>query len=495
MMVRKPIYPSQDALYHVERIKEFDKALSEGQIPPRLAPTALDSIGYPLFVVNYQTPYFMSEFFLKVLNNAEAAFKATLILSYILSAVFAFILFRQHAGNIESLTGALVFSYLPYRFANIYSRGSLGESTALMFVPLVLLSMHLVGKNKSYAVPLLALAIFGLITSHAIVFMIFLPLFILYPLTLDRLNLKFIKNLLKGSLLGLLASSFQIFPSIFERKYLTFDQNLTNLYLDHFLNIKQVLRIPSPGVNIGTSLQLGLSASLIIVVSFFKATNLKNRKLIFFLFFCTSALALTNSLSIWLWQNLPVLKFVLYPWRFLSLAAFCAAFCSVLILRDLKFKTIFAVLIILFTIFTSRHYFVKPTQFVSNNPTPTLTTENEFDTIWINEKTLLYPNAVNTQKESEISITEKRPFNLSFKVDTKVDNEIIIRKLYFPNWQIKVNNTRYPTFQKDGLTAFNLTQGSYQVNTTYNSDTPTQAANIISIISLLLIGLLFFLPA
>lgn len=496
MMTKKPIYPSQDALYHIERIKEFDRALNEGQIPPRLAPTVAGSIGYPLFVVNYQTPYFISEIFLKVTNDAETAFKSTLILSYILSAVFSFILFRQFAQNIESLSGALVFSYLPYRFANIYTRGSLGESTALMFVPLLLLSINLLNKNKRHALPLLALSVFGLITSHTVVFLIFLPFLATYPFILKGTNISTLAKIILGTLMGIFASSYQLIPSVFEKKYLKFDENLLSLYRDHFLNIKQLLRIPSPGINTGTTLQLGITASLLIVIAIVKLfLSLKNKALTLFSFFLVFAIFLTNSASIWLWQNLSPLKFILYPWRFLSLAAFCAAFCSVLILKDLKYKAFFACVIVLLTIYSSRHYFLKSTQFESNIPTSNLTTQNEFDPIWTTASTFINRPIISAKGIARLTITSQRPYDLTFNIDTEKDNEILIRKLYFPNWNVLVNNTPISSYQKDGLVALNLTKGSHKVTARYESDTLTQTANIATIISLLFIGLLFFLPA
>jgi len=191
LMLKEQLYPSHDALYHIGRIEEFHKAFLLGQIPPRLAPTILNSIGYPLFVVNYQLPYYFAEIFMQIFGNPSIAFKSIMSITFMLSAVFAFLVFRNFSSNIASLTGAIVFSYLPYRFANIYQRGSLGESVAIMFVPLVILAIHKVNRCTKFSIVLLTLSIFGLITSHTIIFLIFLPFFILYPICI----LKFKKRM------------------------------------------------------------------------------------------------------------------------------------------------------------------------------------------------------------------------------------------------------------------------------------------------------------
>ena len=126
-MLMTPIYNAYDALTHIERINEFHTAVLNGQIPPRLAPTIVHGNGYPLFVVNYQLPYYFTEFFMVIKNDPVSAFKAVMSITYLLSGVFAFLLFRKFGSNLASMTGAIVFSYLPYRFANLYSRGSIGE--------------------------------------------------------------------------------------------------------------------------------------------------------------------------------------------------------------------------------------------------------------------------------------------------------------------------------------------------------------------------------
>lgn len=148
LLLKKDLYPSHDGLYHIGRIKEFHMALMERQVPPRLAPQLLDGAAYPLFVVNYQLPYYFAEFFQLATNNAVVAYKAVLAISFILSGVFAFMLFKKNGSNIASLTGAAVFTYLPYRFANLYTRGSFGESVSFMFIPLSLFALHLIKEKK-----------------------------------------------------------------------------------------------------------------------------------------------------------------------------------------------------------------------------------------------------------------------------------------------------------------------------------------------------------
>ena len=81
-------------------------------------------------------------------NNPQFAYKSVMAMSFILGGVFAFLLFKKIGSNISALTGALVFSYMPYRFGDLYMRGALGESVSVAFVPLIFLSLHKIRENN-----------------------------------------------------------------------------------------------------------------------------------------------------------------------------------------------------------------------------------------------------------------------------------------------------------------------------------------------------------
>lgn len=485
LLVKNPMYYSQDSQYHIERIKEFDSSLHYGQSPPRLAPNILSQIGYPLFVVNYQLPYYIAEIPMYITKNAEFSFKFVLAITYILGSVLSFLLFKTFSSNIASLTGAVVFTYLPYRFANIYTRGSLGESVAICFVPAVLYSLNLIHKKSRFAVPALALSIFGLITSHTIVFLIFVPFFILYPILVLRFTVKNVIVAISTTFLGTLLSSFQLIPSIFERKYMVFDNVLTSAYKGHFLSIFQLFRIPIGNTHISTSLQLGIASTLILIFALFLFIKKYDLRIIFFLTFCCLSIFLISNYSRPLWDNIFPLQYILYPWRFLSLALISTSFMSVIIIENVKYKKILAIIIISIAIFTSRHYFLKPSQTEPTVINENLTTENEYNTIWSNTQTFKNRPLITSQEKTNVSIVQNKPFLLSFNVKTKQENSLTVRKMYFPGWQLKINDKPEPINIKEGLISFDLKPGNWQIQT-YFSETPLRkTSNLLTFLSLI----------
>ena len=372
---RPEFFRSHDALYHVVRLDQFHKALISGQFPVRWAPDLLNGLGYPLFVVNYHLPYYLAEAFHLAGLSLFAAIKTVFIISLAASALTSFWLFYAWTKKPSAaVLGAVFYILAPYRLANIFERGALGEAVAYVFVPLVFLGLDRLKHQRSYK--LLALALAGLTLSHTIVAITFAPLFLAYAI-ITKVPLR---NLTKAGLLAFGLSAFQLFPVIFERQYLRFDANLLTAYQGHFKNLYQLLRIPHPSVNIGTRFQIGLAHLLVVVFSLANSLARGGLARLFLLAFFISLFLITPASKI-LWDNLPGLPMVLYPWRFLGVVAFATAALATL----LRPKFLVACLLLLMVLFTSRHYVkvdefippVFPQEMLAGNAT----TQNEFDPI------------------------------------------------------------------------------------------------------------------
>ena len=490
LMLMSPIYPSHDGLIHAERIRQFHLAIIDGQIPPRLAPTYAEGIGFPMFVVNYQLPYYLAEILMLVFGNPFVALKGVLSASYLASAVFAFLLFRNYGSHLASFVGALIFSYLPYRFANIYTRAALGESMALMFIPLVLFSLHQISKQSRSGVVLLAISTFGLITSHTLIFFLFLPFFVFYVLTFLNLDKKMLVTILVGFFLGVLLSSFQLIPAIFEGRYTKLEETFLNLYGGHFLNIYQLLRIPKNGIAVGTPFQIGLGGTLIIILSSLGLFFKKNHQIIFLLITIVISAFFIEKLSVWFWNSWPFLKFVIFPWRFLSIIAVSIAFLTVFLVDQIKFKKTFSLFLIMLALFTSRHYFLKPTQYESTSPEYIVGAPSEFDTIWSSVNTFKPRPLVETEPSGEISNLVQSSTRLSFDLKANSPTRAIIRKIYFPGWNVKVNGNEYETDQTDGLVSFEVGQGSWQLMFYFEETQIRLLANLLTLSSFIFLVLI-----
>ena len=385
-LFRPDFFQSHDALYHVVRLDQFHKSFISGQIPVRWAPDLLNGLGYPLFVVNYHLPYYLAEVFHLVGFSLFTAIKGVFIVSLITSAFTGFWLFYSWTKKPSAATlGAVFYILAPYRLANIFERGALGEALAYAFVPLLFLGLDHIRTRRSPHLFIFALTATSL--SHTVVLLVFLPVILVYWLVHRPLQIKLVLISLIGTF-GLTA--FQLFPVIFERHYLKFDANLLTAYQGHFKSLYQLLRLPHPSINIGTRFQVGLTHLLVVLVSLFSFARGRLAKqgdplMRFFIIVFMISLFLITPVSQFLWDNLPLLPMVLYPWRFLGVAAFATAALAAL----LRPKFLVTCLLLLAVLFTNRHYIrvdefiapVFPQELLAGNAT----TQNEFDPIYPNK--------------------------------------------------------------------------------------------------------------
>lgn len=491
LMIKQPIYYGYDVQVHIERIAQFHQAILEGQIPPRLSPTLIYGNTYPLFVVNYQLPYLMAEPFMFLFNNPALAYKSVMSITYILSIIFAFLFFKKFSSNIASFTGSVLFAYFPYRFANLYFRGSIGESVSLAFIPLVLIALHQVKENKKYATIFLALSVFGLITSHTAIFIIFSPLFAAYIFLL-KMTRKQLFAIIYSFFLGVLSSSYQLLPAVFEKKYLKFDQTLDNLYTGQFVNFFTLFRIPHADTNLGTHLQVGIISFLLIFVSiiyaiFFKK---KRKRIVIFTILAIASSFLATKGSKFFWDHSPVLKDIIYPWRFIALVNLSCTFLAVTIIDSIKsskVKLLTCFFLILLTIYTSRHYFLKTGFDKPFKLIPTLTAYNESDPIWSQPETFMPGPLISSSEPITIKNLQASPFSITFDTDSGKKIDLTIRRMYFPGWIVAIDGKKNPSNTTNGFLATSVPPGAKKVEARFE-ETPIRAlANIISLSTLLFI--------
>ncbi len=130
-------FPSHDGEWMVVRFSDFHRSLADGQWPARWAGRLNFGFGYPVFNFLYPGTFYLTEIFHLLKLNFVNSVKATFIMSYLLSGIFMFLFARQWWGKWGGLAAAVLYLYTPYRFVDMYVRGSLGESVAFIFPPLI----------------------------------------------------------------------------------------------------------------------------------------------------------------------------------------------------------------------------------------------------------------------------------------------------------------------------------------------------------------------
>jgi hypothetical protein len=363
LLLRPGFFLSDDGMFHLYRLAALDEAMHAGVIFPRWFPDFAFGYGFP--VLNFYSPlgYYLAEVLHLLGGGMVLATKLALGASLALSALAMYLFAKQSLDPPGALLASLAYTYAPYHLADVYRRGALAESLAFVWFPLILWQgQRLLASRRYRDAVVLAVAIAGLILTHNLTAMIFMPLLAAYLLFVACRSQKSghgrfhwtgwdrrILVLLAVALtLAAMLSAFYVLPVVAESRFahLSYDFNSTGYArhlapADGFISPFLLYRyFPDQGVAgehpVGLA-QVFLAAGSLLVVS----SRIRSRKPWRHLAFWWAAMAVGVSMTLqWslpVWQLAqPLLSMVQYPWRFMCLVDLGAAYLigSLLATRD-----------------------------------------------------------------------------------------------------------------------------------------------------------------
>jgi hypothetical protein len=327
----QPTLPwSDDGQLHLWRVVELDHCLR----------------GFPL--LNYYAPLsvYLAEGFHLLGLDFTAALLAALSTSLALGALGAYLWARDAFGKAGGLIAAVAYAYAPYTLYDAVWRGNLAESLALGALPWAFWRLRRLvqrGNRRNLALAALALAI--LVLSHNVTALVASLPPAVYGLStwLAAGRSRKTLGLLAGALaLGLALSAFFWMPAFFERALVQTKIMVTTSHFDfrhNFLRLGELLSPPGPAdvalMNPRVPRSLGwpaLALATLGVAGCGKIGKFENRKIgslrweiptmFVGLLLCTF---LTLPVSRFLWERVPLLPYVGFPWRFLGPAGLTAA--------------------------------------------------------------------------------------------------------------------------------------------------------------------------
>ena len=165
-MMQTYLYNGDDLCYHLARLEGLKDGILDGQIPVNILPDGLRGNGY----LNAMYPYLFLYIgaFLRICRVSLAlSYKVIVFLANLGSAVCAYAALKSMIRSRRSVILAVVlYTLMPYRFTNIFSRGDLGETLALVFWPLVIAGLYhvIMGDRKKWY--FLVIGFTGALQSH-----------------------------------------------------------------------------------------------------------------------------------------------------------------------------------------------------------------------------------------------------------------------------------------------------------------------------------------
>lgn len=503
------LHPTHDGEYHVIRFYEFDKVLREGVLYPRWAPDLNNGYGVPLFNFVYPLPNYMASIFHFLGASFIDAFKLSMLIAAIIGGIFFYLWAKIFWGNRGGIVSSIYYSFSPYHFVDVYIRGSIGEVWALAFFPGFLWSVTrlLQTNKKKFIIPagiFYALIIF----SHnilAVMFAVFSVSYIIFLISQQGLKRHLLYNLFIVYFIGLGLSAIFWLPALAEKHYAVGLQIYS--FANRFPDLYQLI-FPSWGsgflpddLSNQMSYQIGVANLLVVFISliisfiWLKKKNALAGQLFFFLAWFILVFYLMLSLSLPIWNIIPLMSYFQFPWRFLSIEILIASFLagSLLVLWR---SNIVALLMILLAYFLgvdytkpayyhdrTDSYYISRSNFIDGTNSP----GNVFNTIWVDAGLQKQKSKVSRSSAvNEVKIREIKINSYTFDIKTLDKSNITINTAYFPGWKAFVDNREVVVSpDKHGLISFLVPKGVYSIYVVFADTMIRTIATLISFITAL----------
>ena len=310
-----------DFQFHLASWLDVAGQWREGILFPRWAEWANWGFGEPRFIFYPPASWLLGAALGSILpwKMAPGAF---IWLALVLAALAMWRLAREWLPQRQALTAAILYAVNPYHLVIVYYRSDFAELLASALFPLVVVGALRVTRDGWVRVPGLALA-FALVwlsnAPAAVIATYSLPLMLLVGFALGR----DVRRLLAGAtamLGGFGLAAFYILPAAWEQRWVQISQALTenlrpaqNFLFTHSNDPEFVLfNWKVSAVALGTILITALAA----------VAAARQRKAFLQLWWTLLALGAASVFlmfppSLFLWQHLPKLQFVQFPWRWL----------------------------------------------------------------------------------------------------------------------------------------------------------------------------------
>jgi len=523
---------------------EMEKCFLDGQIPCRWVPDMGYGFGYPLFNYYPPLPYLFGQGIrLAGFSFTETA-KTLFIFSLLASGVTMYFLAKEFFGRFGGIVAAVFYVWAPYHAVDVYVRGAMNEAWALIWFPAIFWSVYRLIKNKTkrstkdilswrglhdelhddrFWIVALALFWFALFTSHNLMVLVLVPFFALWTLVwlVNTREWKKVPSIAISGLWSFGMAAFFTLPVLFERDLVQTDTLVAGYYefTAHFASISQLFisRFWGYGPSVWGVVDDGMSFQIgwfhwgvpLLVASIFALRVLLKRKFdgrsiaTFFMFLIAwFAVFMAHNKSTPLWQLIDQLKFVQFPWRFLTIVIFGFSFVAGGLAVSLPklLGRVLAVFAVLAVLVYSFGYFVP-----EGGRLGPLTDEEKFTgAAWELQQTAgifdYLPVTANTApKAPQVAITEVLEGGgvvrdtqqgtdwARFRINVEESAVVRLGIFDFPNWKVFVNGKEVETFipedEEWGRMYISLRGGDHDVRAELHDTPPRIAGNLLSLAS------------
>ncbi len=332
---------THDGHLHYHRVAALRHAWENGLFFSRWLPDLAFGYGYPFFLYREPLPLYLSGLLHAAGLPLPAATNLLYALGILTAGWFTYLWVRDIFGARAGIVAAVAYMAAPYQLADALVRGNQVESVALALFPLLLWSgRRFVLRGTAGWFLLASGGLVALALSHNISLLIFTPSLLLYLLVTGWVHrLSFRPLLLRLLLLfglGLGLTAFYTAPAVLELDQVPLSLSTTTRHNDFRYNFASLTEILAPVaaedpqlLNPPLLFRLGwvpVGLALLGLLSLRWRDNREQRAILLLMALAAAIyllLALPPSRPVW--EALPLIEFVQFPWRLVGRAALPAA--------------------------------------------------------------------------------------------------------------------------------------------------------------------------
>ncbi len=510
---------THDGENHLARFANYKAALREGQVPPRFAPYLENGYGYPVFNYNYPLANILSVPLTVIGISYELTFKLLVASSLAIGGYYLwFWLGLFYKSKTARLAGLLSWLSSSFLISTILYRGSIGELLVYALIPSLLYTIATLVRGRAINILDYVLWI-AFLLAHNVSALWITPTLLSYFCVewwIQGKQLLVAKQMVKLFVTSVLATLWFWLPALAEMHAVVLSgaQNAMG-FSDHYPTFHQLLVAPLqfgysfPGSvdNLSFALGLVLSSTLLIYPIHFCVQALReadqfpaNIQVFWAWFISMLLLFLQLSISETLWQLLPVMRFIQFPWRLSLLIPVLGSLILVDLISKLgnKWQKLALLVIAMYWLQISS---TKPFELIHNSDdrydafSLNTTTQNEnkptsftFSDIGTNQRSPFFYEGLGS-----IVVTEWKGSYRTYQIEVSESGSIIEPTMNFPGWETILDGEEMAYIDSEkigGRIAYKVEKGFHEVTTTFTQKTmPRRIGNTVSLIAIVWIGI------
>jgi len=503
-----------DSVRHYRWTSQFIDALRDGAYYPRWLPTANDGQGSPVPLYYPPLPFYVAAAFSLIAGSTLQAISLSCWLALAVSGVTMYAFARSLLSPRMSLAAAALYMVAPYHLLDLYQGSTVSEFWAFAWVPLVLAGVRKVGIGRGMqGVASLSAGYALLVLTHVPVAFLTTVTLPIYALLLTR-KPRTLLRMAAGAALGAGMGAIFLLPVLFETGYVSLFFKFD--YRDYFVfeHVRSALtstRFPAESSLVSYSLDVDLVAlgllALFITSSLLiwigrrdgEGNSFRARLVLTIWFVTAFSILMTTRLSAPLWQIIPGLSFLFFPYRWLVVASvgtcFLAAFSFWRLIDGGKMRSlkigVLATIVGLNLAIGALAIWRAPIADDGFAGGLARRDTREYRPVWwdgqLRREVWLSP-AVVESGAAEVRAIDETGIAQSYTVTAVAESVIAFRPIYFPGWVTRVDAVKVESGPSaEGHTQVRVEPGEHIVTLRFEDTWPRTAGKFCSAVS----GLIF----